>query len=428
MSNWTISSAIEKLDASKNTFYPNVTPQVVPILRRWADQWDSDPEWRSLLNKKSLHKELEESIVAIDQLITGTSKQQIDKEAIIVMDLCAGKGLFSFLLSYLAPSHVTEIIMLENAAINWHHIIHGANPTAKKEGRPYIHIWDKTNLHDYDSVLDRMKALPAKLALTGIHLCKQLGPSFCGLVNGLGEQCIYACLAPCCVPRAVTTQKNHQADDKKDFILSVQLLECPEERRTRLDYMKRRQRVRRKPREGPCFYCQHPEHGLIDCPNLPKLPIMQQTKIRREFHTATIPCWNCLNFGHFKQECPVSVKRANPLAIQAPLMQLDVSQILEAKRPFDTYCSLLAGGFQDRKCNVIQTDLENSEKHQDSNWNGERKSIFLVVGPREKVMDQARGARDDNGSSSRLVDNKSDELFCQAIPSEQANFLCRYYP
>ena len=89
------------------------TPKVLPILRLWANKWDGDPEWRSVLNKKSLHKELEESIVAIDQLLMSTSGR--DADSIIVMDICVGKGLFSFLLSYLNPIRVREIIMLEKA-------------------------------------------------------------------------------------------------------------------------------------------------------------------------------------------------------------------------------------------------------------------------------------------------------------------------
>jgi hypothetical protein len=67
------------------------------------------------------------------------------------------------------------------------------------------------------------------------------------------------------------------------------------------------------------------------------------------------------------------------MAAQPPQIELDVSRILQAEKPFDTYCTLLADCFQNREYKVIQTDLENSENHQDSNWNGERKSIFIVA-------------------------------------------------
>lgn len=375
---WNIHSAIAELERAQNEFYPQLTTRVVRILRDWAKEWDGHPEWRSLLNKKSLHKELEESIVAIDQLLQATSDR--GEKSIIVMDICAGKGLFSFLLSYLKPPQVQEIVMLEKAAINWYHIINGANPTAKEEGRPHITIWGNTNLHDYDDVLDRIMALPLPVAMTGIHLCKQLGPSFCGLVNGLGSRCVYACLAPCCLPRQVTVHKNDVAEEKKNsFVLAVQLKETDDERQTRKDYMERRGRLKKKPKSGPCFYCHDKKHGLIDCPILPTLSMLEQTRIRRSFHAATIPCWNCLELGHYKEDCPKAVERCNPLSVQAPYMELDVSKVLSSDKPYHAYCQLLSGCFQDRAPKVIETDLENDEKHQDGNWNSERKSIFIVA-------------------------------------------------
>ena len=97
-SRWNIYSAIQELEAVQDEFYPDVTRQVVPILRDWAQRWDGHREWSSLLNKYSLHKELEESIVAIHHLLEATSGRP--EKSIIVMDICAGKGLFSFLLSF----------------------------------------------------------------------------------------------------------------------------------------------------------------------------------------------------------------------------------------------------------------------------------------------------------------------------------------
>eukprot|EP00934_Nitzschia_sp_Nitz4_P006952 Nitzschia sp. Nitz4//scaffold105_size73764//27232//28413//NITZ4_005674-RA/size73764-processed-gene-0.16-mRNA-1//-1//CDS//3329532441//6942//frame0 len=376
---WNVWTAIDQLEQVKDTFYPDLTPRVIPILQHWADKWAGDPEWRSILNKAALHKELEESIVAIHFLLRSLTTDS----KIIVMDICAGKGLFSFLLSYLKPPQVSEIIMLEKAAINWYHITNGANPTCKEEGRPFIHIWGNTNLHDYDSVLDRILALPLPVAMTGIHLCKQLGPSFCGLVNGLASKCIYACLAPCCMPRAVTTQKGiTEADRKSDpkaFTLAVQLYENDEKRHERKEYMERRGRIKKKPRGGPCFHCHDETHGFIDCPIVPTLPPLEQVRIRRSFHAATIPCWNCLTIGHYKNACPEAVVRSTPLSLQPPVWELDVSRVLDAERPYNSYCYLLAEAFQDRSCMVVETDLENTEKHQDGNWNSERKSVFILA-------------------------------------------------
>ena len=374
---WNVWSAIEILEAAQEVFYPELTPRIVAILRDWAEKWCGHLEWRSMLNKHSLHKEVEESIVAIHYLLEATTGY--DENSIIVMDICAGKGLFSFLLSYLKPPHIKEIILLEKAAINWYHIREGANPTALEEGRPYITIWENTNLHDYDDVLDRIMALPLPVAMTGIHLCKQLGPSFCGLVNGLGtSKCVYACLAPCCLPRAVTAQKG-QKPSSKPWLLAIQLKETEKDRQNRKDYMERRGRLKRKPKGGPCFYCHDQQHGLIDCPILPTLSLLEQERIRRSFHKATIPCWNCLAYGHYKQACPEAVERNSPLAMSAPQMELNVSQVLSSEKPYHTYCSLLAEGFQERKRQVIETNLESSVQHQDGNWNSERKSIFIVA-------------------------------------------------
>ena len=166
-------------------------------------------------------------------------------------------GLFSLLLSYLKHPKIDSIIMLEKATIDWYHI-HKSNNTAKDECRPEIIIWDNTNLHDYDDVLDRILALPYPIAMCGIHLCKQLSPSFCGLSNGLGEKCIYGCLSPCCMPRMVTTQKKNTK--KRKFTLQIQLTESVEDRNLRRDYMLRRERLRRKVSDGKNCVSRHKQN------------------------------------------------------------------------------------------------------------------------------------------------------------------------
>ena len=240
--NWSIWKAVDKLELQRYQFYPEITARVLEILKEWGRKWQGNPKMASILNKSTLHHEIEESIVAISFLFEGLSRRP--EKLCHVLDTCAGKGFLSFLISYLKHPKVSSIVMLEKATIDWSHI-EESNKTAEAEKRPYISIWKNTNLHDYDDVLDRMLALPHPIAMCGIHLCKQLGPSFCGLYNGLGKKSIYGCLSPCCMPRAVTTQKRN-AKKRKIFTLSVQQAESAEERRGRRDYMVRRQRLRRK--------------------------------------------------------------------------------------------------------------------------------------------------------------------------------------
>jgi len=241
-SNWSIWKAVDKLKLRQDNFYPDITKRVVKILDDWGMKWQGNPKMASVLNKSTLHHEIEETIVAVHYLFEGLDRRP--EPSCHVLDTCAGKGMLSFLLSYLKHPKISSIVMLEKAAIDWTHI-EESNKTANEEKRPTISIWDNTNLHDYDDVLDRLLALPQPIAMCGIHLCKQLGPSFCGLFNGIGEKSIYACLSPCCMPRAVTTQKGN-AKKRKTFTVSIQLGETAEERRSRRDYMERRARLRRK--------------------------------------------------------------------------------------------------------------------------------------------------------------------------------------
>jgi hypothetical protein len=247
---WSIWKAIEKLEGrhKDNDFYPEITLRVIEVLKKWgSSDWTKDPKMSSLLNKSGLYHEIEETIVAVYFLFEGLKRRHSEIHKCHVIDVCAGKGLFSLFLSYLKHPKIDSIIMLEKATIDWYHI-HKSNNTAKEECRPEIIIWDNTNLHFFDDVLDRLLALPYPIAMCGIHLCKQLSPSFCGLSNGLGEKCIYGCLSPCCMPRMVTTQKKNTK--KRKFTLQIQLAESVENRDLRRDYMLRRERLRRKVSDG----------------------------------------------------------------------------------------------------------------------------------------------------------------------------------
>ena len=120
------------------------------------------------------------------------------------------------------------------------------------------------------------------------------------------------------------------------------------------------------------------------------LPKDEQVSIRRAWYAATVPCWICLEIGHFKDQCPNASKdtaksRSSAHNAQHPPMRyLDVTDVLKATKPYSTYCHILADGFQIENrenihVRVIETNLEKVGNHDRSNWNAGRKSIFIVV-------------------------------------------------
>jgi hypothetical protein len=95
---------------------------------------------------------------------------------------------------------------------------------------------------------------------------------------------------------------------------------------------------------------------------------------------ATVPCWKCGVIGHFKADCPSTMKR--PSKVEPPFVTMNVNQVLQSPQPFDTYCHLLADTIQECSSKrLMETGLTNtSSAHQSpSNWNGDRKSIYIVA-------------------------------------------------
>jgi len=81
-SHWKIWSVINELETNglssnnahvrkKECHNIDVTNTVVQILRHWRDLWAGQSDWQSLLNKKSLLHEVEESIVALQFWLIG---------------------------------------------------------------------------------------------------------------------------------------------------------------------------------------------------------------------------------------------------------------------------------------------------------------------------------------------------------------------
>ena len=264
----------------------SLTAEVTLILREWGEKWAGCPEWQTLLNKKSLLHEVEESIIALSFLVEWLEHRQHNSSnrsstrQLILVDVCCGKGILSMLASYLFRERslskvVSGIIMLDKQTdINWNHI-HVSNEDAIDDGRPTIEMWSDCNLNDIDNIMDRLDEFrktrdnEGQFALIGIHLCKLLSPSCAGLVNSLGaEKCPFVCLAPCCLPRAVLQGKKRMQSSKS--IVPVRLYETVEERAARQEANSLRAGAKnRSYRDQPCYLCSETSHSVAKCGLLP---------------------------------------------------------------------------------------------------------------------------------------------------------------
>ncbi|KAI2493114.1 methyltransferase domain-containing protein [Fragilaria crotonensis] len=323
---WEIHQTIQKLERDGiTTYYPRSiqeygqsTADVVQVLKEWSRDHSGDDNWRSLLNKANLQNEVEESIVALHHLRKWTSTPNTTTPFIAV-DVCCGKGLFSMLLSYVAIRHrdlagLSRIILLDkDLNIDWRHVI-AANQDqgAIRVGqytKPTMEIWAGSNLHDYDStILPKLQSYNQTIALTGIHLCKNLAPSLIGLANQLGPEIVpYLCLAPCCLPR-------------RTALLKIGQYEPPMQRNVRLQMQQYRNAARqRRPTttNGCCYVCQGAHH-VRECPQQYHYADANDWNTAVATALAQRPCWNCGKLGHHRDEC----SERSAALIQQPVAQL----------------------------------------------------------------------------------------------------------
>lgn len=268
-----------------------LTMDVARILREWGEKWAGQPEWQTLLNKKSLLHEVEESIVALSFLLEWLERRENEHKddandgplpPVTLVDVCCGKGILSMLASYLLRHNPTicNIIMLDKQTdINWNYI-HASNECAENDGRPIIVTWGGCNLNEIDSILNRLDKdhmlssdNKQQFALIGIHLCKLLSPSCAGLANALGpNKCPFLCLAPCCLPRAVLQSKKRLKGSsvKTTTTVSVREYETEEERKKRMEANTLRAGAKKRSfRDHPCYLCSDTGHPVDKCRLLP---------------------------------------------------------------------------------------------------------------------------------------------------------------
>ena len=387
---WKVATRLETRGISSplSESFQSTTLQLVKILRQWGNVWAGHPAWKSVLNKKSLYHEAEESIVALHHLNEWLQSQAKGKNSITVVDLCCGKGLFSMFLSYMImhfwkDCRVSKIILLDKSVmIDWRHI-DAANKIAPLENRPHLELWKGVNLHKYDTVLDRLLQLDATLALVGIHLCKTLSTSAISLVHGLGEQtCPFLCLVPCCVPRVVTSRM--MPDDRRR--IGIHQYESPSDRHLRRSAISLRDRARRRGGEDIdverlCYVCDVNGHRARDCPTLAKLDKDEDRYTMLKEAAKKTPCWRCGHVGHFKADCPGTNVMAS--YIEPPMQYWDIESILNSSHPFEQYCQVLAESLPPSlTVSSHDTGLTNAKMlahNNDLNWNQGRKGIYIVA-------------------------------------------------
>lgn len=378
-------NGLSTADNRYNRRRDDLTRQTGKILRQWGDKWAGEREMQTLLNKPELLHEIEESIIALapfcDWLDSLTTTQE-GMEPITLVDVCAGKGIFSMLASYVLQgqtSMVKQIVMLDKANMNWNHI-RTANDDAERDDRPPIITWSKCNLHEIDEVVGRLNNLDTPLALVGLHLCKTLSPTLLGVSNTLGAAtCPYVCLAPCCLPRAVAKPK-WSTKENKSRTIDVLAYETEDERLERNKALARRRAAMKRFSDCECFLCKSTSHRVQNCNLLPADVDMQIDIFRKS--AASMPCWRCGEVGHKKRDCPSDQAAGKPSLVQPPRISLDVSTVLDSDRPFETYCELLSTALDRSTVRIEENNLVNNRRvnkqHTDSNWNSGRKSTFII--------------------------------------------------
>lgn len=330
-------------------------------------QWGTDPRvsLRQIVSKRSLQHEIEECLPALQHL-NEWRRMQSSSGTFVAVDVCGGKGIFSLLLQELASNPesswknknnggavLQNIILIELANnIDWTHLQqYDNNNNSTSSCAVPIEIWRQCNVNEIDTVVERLlSSVTAPMVLTGIHLCGTLSLSFLSIVNILGpNQCPSFCLVPCCMPKEVLRNKTI-GDEIRTAVIQVCRHEDSITRRIRIDDDQRRLILRRK--------------------------LSKETPDGKTMY----PCWSCGRFGHLKIDCPDPLPKQR---LEPPTTCLDVSHILRDPSPCRAYCELLLGSVDGnwRYRRLWETGIisKESSKQLDSNWNRNRKSIYLVV-------------------------------------------------
>lgn len=198
--------------------YREEVSMLTSMLETWSEDW-THPGWRSFLNKSSFLHEVEEVVVPLHCLLRYLAGRGSAECPLFLVDLCAGKGFFSFCVLELASRvpllrQLGGVVVLDQLSssdaqgesggspadgdvhITWEHFTLRAQSRLEDDSLS-LQLWDGVNLHDAE--------LPARLArlgpvlLSGTHLCRRLSSRAVELFNVLPDARLLV-LAPCCIP------------------------------------------------------------------------------------------------------------------------------------------------------------------------------------------------------------------------------------
>ena len=352
--------------------YARTTRQVVNVLQSWAVDDAILHNWRSIVNKANLRREVEESIVALHHLqewqMAASAKAS---QPYVAVDACCGKGIFSLLLSFLAPRYypnLQRIILFDkDPNIDWTHIHEANRDCGTAHGRPCMELWAGANLHDHDEMVTKLASYQVPVALTGIHLCKTLSPSLVGIANALKAP--YLCVAPCCLPRP-------------NQILSIRQYETPLQLEARRKTSALRAKARER-RRASCYVCQG-EHHVRNCPQKDQYASPNEWNQVVEKALLRLPCWKCGHTGHSAKYC--STQHALLARNKPRNTLLSMTTIATGPKPFEEYCRQLSTCIEScSSLRVVDAGLtstgstSSSQKQHQNNWNKDRKALFIIA-------------------------------------------------
>lgn len=114
---------------------------------------------------------------------------------LVFLDMCSGKGIQSFLMTFLLPE--ADIVMIDfNAKIKLEHLQH---PRMQKIKFMHLDIYAPASVAAIQNICDTSSKADKTVFTCGLHLCGKLSLQLVNLFNSITEMGVLI-LSPCCMP------------------------------------------------------------------------------------------------------------------------------------------------------------------------------------------------------------------------------------